>query len=199
MGQKFTYNTSILKVKWMGQMQVNLQLTSWESCDHDLKLWTGSVSYHASCRQLALSKSFRTGRLERGLQMVQLSATRCSCIAILWVGLVSFAAITLCVAFSTSVYCSLSTQSGNFWIRRRNPNGALVLLTWNFVGWSLLRHSTKFHWKVALNLCLKRTNLSTVESTQLYVCQEIEFKVTRLARSYFMCVYWYGNRLHLLF
>jgi hypothetical protein len=29
-----------------------------------------------------VSKSFRTGRLERELQMVQLSATRCSCIAI---------------------------------------------------------------------------------------------------------------------
>jgi hypothetical protein len=38
-------------------------------------------------------KSFRTGRLERELQMVQFSATRCSCVA-----LVSFAAITLCVA-----------------------------------------------------------------------------------------------------
>jgi hypothetical protein len=34
----------------------------------------------------------------RELQMVQLSATRCSCIAILSVSLVSFAAITLCVA-----------------------------------------------------------------------------------------------------
>jgi hypothetical protein len=30
--------------------------------------------------------------------MVQLSATRCSCIAIMWVSIVSFAAITLCVA-----------------------------------------------------------------------------------------------------
>jgi hypothetical protein len=30
--------------------------------------------------------------------MVQLSATRCSCIAILYVSLVSFASITLCVA-----------------------------------------------------------------------------------------------------
>jgi len=39
-----------------------------------------------------VSKSFRTGRLERELQMVQLSAT------ILWVNLVSLAAITLCVA-----------------------------------------------------------------------------------------------------
>jgi hypothetical protein len=43
-------------------------------------------------------KSFLTVRLEHELQMVQLSATRCSCIAVLWVILVSFAAITLCVA-----------------------------------------------------------------------------------------------------
>jgi hypothetical protein len=41
---------------------------------------------------LGVPKSFRTGRLERELQMVQLSATRCS------VSPVSFAAITLCVA-----------------------------------------------------------------------------------------------------
>jgi hypothetical protein len=45
-----------------------------------------------------VSKSFRTGRLERELQMAELSATRYSCIAILWVNLVSFVAITLCVA-----------------------------------------------------------------------------------------------------
>jgi hypothetical protein len=45
-----------------------------------------------------ISKSFRTGSLERELQMVQLSATRCSFIAILWVSLVSFAAIILRVA-----------------------------------------------------------------------------------------------------
>jgi hypothetical protein len=36
--------------------------------------------------------------MERELQMLQLSATRCSCIAIMSVSLVSFAAITLCVA-----------------------------------------------------------------------------------------------------
>jgi hypothetical protein len=47
----------------------------------------------------SVSTSFRNGCLERELQMVQLSATRCSCIAILWVSLVSFAATTLCVAF----------------------------------------------------------------------------------------------------
>jgi hypothetical protein len=45
-----------------------------------------------------VSKSFWIGRPERELQMVQLSATRWSCIAILWVIIVSFAAITLCVA-----------------------------------------------------------------------------------------------------
>jgi hypothetical protein len=46
----------------------------------------------------SVTKSFRTGHLERELQMVQLSANRCSCIAILWVSLVSFAAISLYVA-----------------------------------------------------------------------------------------------------
>jgi hypothetical protein len=45
-----------------------------------------------------VSKSFRTGHLERELQMVQLPATRFSCIAILWVSLVSFDVITLFVA-----------------------------------------------------------------------------------------------------
>jgi hypothetical protein len=50
------------------------------------------------CVYEGVTRSFRTGRLERELQMVQLSATRCSCIAILWISLVSFASITLCVA-----------------------------------------------------------------------------------------------------
>jgi hypothetical protein len=45
-----------------------------------------------------VSKSLRTDRLERELQVVQLSATRCSWIVISWVSLVSFAAITVCVA-----------------------------------------------------------------------------------------------------
>jgi hypothetical protein len=70
-----------------------------------------------------VSKSFRTGLLERELQMVQLCATRCSCIAILWVSLLSFAAITLCVAsqrvfIAVNVYFVM-TQSRNFWIHRR--------------------------------------------------------------------------------
>jgi hypothetical protein len=45
-----------------------------------------------------VSKCFRTGHLERDLQMIQFSATRCSYVAILWVSVVSFASITLCVA-----------------------------------------------------------------------------------------------------
>jgi hypothetical protein len=43
-----------------------------------------------------VSKSFQTGRMER--ELVQLSATECNYIGIPWVSLVSFNAITLCVA-----------------------------------------------------------------------------------------------------
>jgi hypothetical protein len=49
-----------------------------------------------------VSKNFRTGRLERELKMVQLSDTRCSCIAPQRV-------------FIVVVYFVM-TQSGNFWI-----------------------------------------------------------------------------------
>jgi len=58
--------------------------------------------------------------------MLQLSATKCSCISILWVSLVSFAAIILCVASQRCLlllllllFISLSSQSGNFWIYPR--------------------------------------------------------------------------------
>jgi hypothetical protein len=54
--------------------------------------------HYTSYKCEGVSKSFRTGRLERELQMIQLSATRCSCIAIQWVSLKSFAVITLCFA-----------------------------------------------------------------------------------------------------
>jgi hypothetical protein len=65
-----------------------------------------------------VSESFQTGRLERELQMVQLSATRCSCIAVLRVSLMSFAVITLCVASQRMFIVAylVMTQSGNFWI-----------------------------------------------------------------------------------
>jgi hypothetical protein len=62
---------------------------------------------------LCVSKSFRTGHLEWELQMVQLSAIRWSCIAILWVRLVIFAAM-LC--FSTSVYCCCKRSIFRYWL-----------------------------------------------------------------------------------
>jgi hypothetical protein len=66
-------------------------------------LWKPQISHQVQRKTdkseyQAVSKSFRTGRMERELQVLQLSATRCSCIAIFWVSLVSFAAITFCVA-----------------------------------------------------------------------------------------------------
>jgi hypothetical protein len=71
---------------------------------------------------VCVSKSFRIDRLERELQMVQLSASRCSFIAILWVSLVSFAAITLYVAsqrvFIVVVYFVINSVR-NFWINPR--------------------------------------------------------------------------------
>jgi hypothetical protein len=64
-----------------------------------------------------VSKSFWTGHLEWELQMVQLSATRCSCIAMSRVSLVSFAIITLCVASQwVFIVHFVMTQCGNFWI-----------------------------------------------------------------------------------
>jgi hypothetical protein len=65
-----------------------------------------------------VSKSFQIGLMEEVLQMLQLSATRCSCIAVLWVGLVSFAAITFCVASQRMfiVVYFVMTQFGNLWI-----------------------------------------------------------------------------------
>jgi len=66
-----------------------------------LKIISQWLSYLTKMFQLqnlyeGVSKSFRTGSLERELQIVQFSATKCTCIAILWVSLVSFAALTLC-------------------------------------------------------------------------------------------------------
>jgi len=70
-----------------------------------------------------VSKSFRTGHLARELQMVQLSAVICSCIATLCVSLVSFAAITLSVASQRAfIVYFVMTQSENFWIHPRRLN-----------------------------------------------------------------------------
>jgi hypothetical protein len=76
-----------------------LRHTDWVSCSSFLRpQGARSLPREVVGSNEGVSKSFRTGRLERELQMVQLSATGCSCIATLWVSLVSFAAITLSVA-----------------------------------------------------------------------------------------------------
>jgi hypothetical protein len=90
-----------------------------------------------------ISESFWTGHLEWELQMVQLSATRCNYITILWVSLVSFATIVLCVASQVFIVVSvyfIMTQSGNFWI---HPCTLQVRILWilysahNYKEWSL--------------------------------------------------------------
>jgi hypothetical protein len=55
----------------------------------------------------SVTESFQTGHLEQELQKVQLSATRRSCITNLWVSLMSFATIALCVA-SQRVFIAVS-------------------------------------------------------------------------------------------
>jgi hypothetical protein len=109
--------------------------TGWERITHSVCL-TGYLCWPLSvvCSVLniheGVSKSFRTGRLARELQMVQPSATKCICIATLWISLVSFAAITLCVASQRMfIVISLSTQSGNFWIHFRTALRKLSLLS----------------------------------------------------------------------
>jgi hypothetical protein len=59
--------------------------------------YLGSYGNDVKMTYEGVSKSFRTDRMERELQTVQLSATRCSCNATLWVSLVSSPAITHCV------------------------------------------------------------------------------------------------------
>jgi hypothetical protein len=73
--------------------------TQRQSCSEKLETrlhFTGIVVWEPQYD--GASKSFRTGCLERKLQIVQISATRCRWINILWVSLVSFSAITIFVA-----------------------------------------------------------------------------------------------------
>jgi hypothetical protein len=83
------------------------------------------------------SKSFRTGRLEREPQMVQLSAIICSCIAILWVSLVSFVAITLCVGSQRVLFSFIS-----LWLSPETFGYTLVYVLYSIMREQLLTHST---------------------------------------------------------
>jgi hypothetical protein len=70
--------------------------------------------------------------------MVQLSATRCSCIVILWVSLVSFAAITLCIA-SQWVFIVVSVYFVIGSARKLLDTPSYV-----FVVWYLVKHRENF-------------------------------------------------------
>jgi hypothetical protein len=100
------------------------QLTPWRSVLFEkliitqlVKKFKGSLSCsHTNTHtHEGVSKSFRSGRLEWELQMVQLSTTRCSCIASLWVRLVSCAAITLCVASQRVFIVTYSVVQDIIW------------------------------------------------------------------------------------
>jgi hypothetical protein len=88
-----------------------------------LSIYHSSMNSEPQALYGGVSKNFPNWPPERELQMVQLSASRCSCMAILWVSIVSLAAITLCVTFQRVfnfvIVIYLSTQSGNFWIHPR--------------------------------------------------------------------------------
>jgi hypothetical protein len=75
-----TWNQDFGNVKWLlMQTEIHFVFFFYEE-DHIKNNVTDCNNVYED-----VSKRFRTGRLERELQMIQLSATRCSCIAILWV------------------------------------------------------------------------------------------------------------------
>jgi hypothetical protein len=88
-----------------------------------------------------VSKSFRTGGLELKVQMVQLSATRCSCIAILWVSLVSVAAITFCVASQRVV---LLLYNSLWLIPETFGYTPFVTTAWHFIRLQLEKTASKY-------------------------------------------------------
>jgi hypothetical protein len=96
--------------------------------------------YTSTPPQEGTSKSFRTGRLERELQMVQLSATSCSCIAILWISLVSFAATTLYVASQRVFIIVVVVYFVIDSVRKLLDTSPYV-----FTEWCLIKHRTRLH------------------------------------------------------
>jgi hypothetical protein len=86
------------EISLFGSFQWLLLLLYEVKYNHNAKqLCLLSALHSVYCKCILLICKFRKFP-ERELQMVQLSPTRYSCVAILWVSLMSFAAITLCVA-----------------------------------------------------------------------------------------------------
>jgi len=110
-------------------------------CVHSFLLMTKlypcfSIHSWAPLLYKGVSKSFWTGCLEWELKMVQLSATRCSCIAVLWVSLASFSAVTLCVVSRVFivVVCLVMDSVRNFWIHPRT-NEHIYKSVWKWQSW----------------------------------------------------------------
>jgi hypothetical protein len=127
----------------------NLTFISVES-ESDPCCW-GSISIRVNCgisqaaacscwysliRYELVSKSFRTGRLERELQMVQFSTTECSFVAILWVSLVNFSAITVHVA-SQRVFIVVSVYFVIDAVRKLLDTTSYILVATIFMHFSL--------------------------------------------------------------
>jgi hypothetical protein len=123
-------------LEWI--LEIWREVVDWIYAVQDMDQWRAVVStvmnlrvplkvWNFLTRWVTVSFSRRT--LERELRMVQLSATSCSCIAILWVSLVSFAAITLCLA-SQRVFIFVSVYFVIDSVRK-------LLVTPSYVPWSL--------------------------------------------------------------
>jgi hypothetical protein len=114
------FTNRLLTINWLLTICVATVLQFWLQLD-------SLCMFSCVVKNEGVSKSFRNGRLERELQMVQLSATVCSCIAILLVSLVSFAAITFVLLLNECflLLISLSSHYGrNFSLQHRVQNGS---------------------------------------------------------------------------
>jgi len=119
------YHSTILHISFIRQFVVNV-------CDFGCILSGVSVLVLTVAGSAWLyegvSKSVQTGHLAWELQMVQLSTTRCSCIAILWVSLVSFATITPTVASKVFIVVSIYFIIDSVWKLLDTPLYCYVLL-----------------------------------------------------------------------
>jgi hypothetical protein len=144
-----------------------------------------------------VSKSFRTGRLERELQMVQLSITEWSCIAILWISLVSFAAIELCVASQrvfivvvvVVVVYFVMTQSGNFWLHHRLFTRLVGFLSVLFP----LGFPTKFFMNFSSLPCMLHSPSMSSSLTGIILC------VSDCTKPHTSVATWYAHCTKLIF
>jgi hypothetical protein len=157
----FAIKFSIFGRIWEAETRKQLSGLSSSSWSLDLPFFT--FIFEKNCSQIyeGVSKSFRTGHLERELQMVGLSTTRCTSIAILWVSIVSFAAITLCVA-SQRVFIVVSVYFEIYSVRKLLDTTSYVLPRRLFI-----RRSCYWALQVYQQVNIKESNVSKCISLHL--------------------------------